>query len=204
MNTKKDIRPILYALYCAGIVAMNVLAAKQIDILGLTVTCGIFVSGFVFMAQDLITEFYGTKEARKMVFSCYGISLIMTLLYQLAIAVPPSQFWSSQDAFATVLQTTLRITIASIIAYTAGSFVNVSVMGGLKKRFPNSLFVRAIGSTVVGQLLDNGLFAVIAFTGVLPVQAIATMTVGGTLIEIITEIVCFPILKIATKRLSRD
>lgn len=192
---KKDYRPFLWALYCASIVAMNVLAAKQIDILGLTVTCGIFVSGFVFWSQDVVAEIYGTQESRQMVLACYGLSAIMTLMYQVAIAVPGSQFWDMQEAFESVLQTTMRITVASFVAYTIGSLVNVHIMGELKKKYPKSLFVRAVGSTVIGQLLDNGLFAFIAFFGILPINAIVSMMIGGTLVEVVTEIVLYPILK---------
>jgi uncharacterized integral membrane protein (TIGR00697 family) len=192
---KRDYKPFLYALYCASIMAMNILATKQIDIFGLTVTCGIFVSGFMFWSQDIVTEVYGTKESKKMVFTCYILSLIMTLLFQIAIFVPSSQFWDMQEAFASVLQTTLRITVASFIAYSIGSFVNVSILGKLKKLYPKSLFVRAVGSTIFGQLLDNGLFAFIAFLGVLPVNAIISMMIGGTLVEAITEVVLYPILK---------
>lgn len=189
----------MWAIYSAAIVAMNVLAAKQFDFLGLTVTCGILVSGFVFIAQDLVTELYGAKQSRKMITVCYAVALVMVLLFQLAIYIPASQFWFSQEAFETVLKTTLRITIASITAYYCGSFANVYIMGKLKERFPKSLFVRAVSSTVVGQLLDNAVFAVVAFAGVLPGQAIGTMVIGGTLIEIVTEIVCYPILKVIIK-----
>ena len=192
---KKDYKPFLWALYCASIVAMNVLAAKQIDILGLTVTCGIFVSGFVFWSQDIVVEIYGAQESRKMVLTCYGLSAIMTLAYQVAIDVPASQFWDMQEAFESILQTTTRITVASFVAYTIGSLVNVHIMGELKKRHPKSLFIRAVGSTVIGQLLDNGLFAFVAFLGVLPLQAIISMMIGGTLVEVVTEIVLYPILK---------
>ena len=201
---KKDYKPFLWALYCASIVAMNVLAAKQIDILGFTVTCGVFVSGFTFWSQDVVTEIYGIKESKKMVLSCYLMSLCMTLLYQVAIFVPASQFWNMQEAFTSVLQTTFRITVASFIAYSVGSLVNVSIMGVLKKRFPKSLFIRAIGSTIVGQLLDNGLFAFIAFMGVLPIGAIISMMVGGTLVEVITELMFYPILKPSIKLLKRS
>lgn len=192
----------LWAVYGAAIVAMNVLAAKQIDIIGLTVTCGIFVSGFVFIAQDLMTELYGANNSRRMILTCYAAAMIMVLLFQLAIAVKPSQFWGEQEAFRTILRTTLRITTASVIAYCVGSMVNVHTMAYLKKRFPKSLFVRALSSTIVGQLLDNGIFAVVAFWGILPNVAIVTMTIGGTLVEIGTEIACYPVLRAVIKARS--
>lgn len=192
---KRDYKPFLYALYCASIMAMNILATKQIDIFNFTMTCGVFVSGFVFIAQDIMTELYGQKESKKMIFTCYGLSLLMTCIYQIAIAVPQSQFWNMQEAFTSILQTTLRITVASFVAYSFGSIANVSIMAKLKEKHPKSLFVRAVTSTTAGQLLDNGLFSFIAFLGVLPVGAIVSMVVGATLLEILTEIAIYPMLK---------
>ena len=199
---KRDYKPFLYALYCASIMAMNILATKQIDIFNFTMTCGVFVSGFVFIAQDIMTELYGQKESKKMIFACYGLSLLMTCIYQIAIAVPQSQFWNMQEAFTSILQTTLRITIASFVAYSFGSIANVSIMEKLKEKYPKSLFVRAVSSTIAGQLLDNGLFSLIAFLGVLPVGAIVSMVVGATLLEILTEIAIYPILKPILKMLK--
>ena len=196
----KDKKTVWYAIYCGALMAMNILAAKQIDIWRFTVTCGIFTSGFIFVAQDVMTELYGVKESRKMIFSGYAVSLTMTALYQLAIIVPPSVYWTAQEAFSTILQTTLRITIASFIAYSVGSIVNTKIMAMLKAKHPESLFIRAVTSTTAGQLLDNGLFAFIAFLGVLPINALVSMTVGGTIIEIITEIICFPLVKKLTEK----
>lgn len=110
------------------------------------------------------------------------------------------RYWAAQDAFSAILRTTLRITIASFIAYSVGSIVNTNIMAMLKVKHPESLFVRAVTSTTVGQLLDNGLFAFIAFLGVLPVSALVSMTVGGTIIEIVTEIICFPLVKKLTNK----
>lgn len=64
-------------------------------------------------------------------------------------------------------------------------------------REPRSLFVRAISSTIVGQFLDNAIFACIAFLGVLPGEAIWSMILGGTLFEVIYEVIFYPITKTA-------
>lgn len=183
----------MYALYCAGMLGMNVLAAKQIDIFGFTVTCGIFLSGFVFVSQDIITELCGPKPAKKMVFISYAIVLAIVLLFQVAIAVPGSQFWDNQEAFSSVLKTTLRITCASVLAYALGSLTNITVMAKLKGK--SNLFARALTSTLFGQLLDNGIFCFVAFLGVLPVKAILSMVLSATVIEVVTEFICFPLVK---------
>lgn len=184
-----------FAVYAAAIIVQNILATKQIDIGVFTVTTGIIVSPFVFIVQDVISEIFGFKTAKKMVLLGFLLNFIGVLLFTLAIYVPSSAFWFNQEAFSTILGTTFRISVASFTAYILGALTNVKVMVALKERFPKSLFVRAISSTIVGQFLDNAIFACIAFLGVLPGEAIWSMILGGTLFEVIYEVIFYPITK---------
>lgn len=112
-------------------------------------------------------------------------------------------FLLDSGAFSSILGTTLRISIASFTAYVIGSLTNSGIMVWLKNKFPKSLFVRAISSTIVGQLLDNALFATIAFLGVLPTSAIISMIIGGTIFEVLYEIIFYPITKISIKNCKK-
>ena len=202
VNKKYNLLSIMFAVYAAAIIIQNILATKQIDIAIFTVTTGILVSPIVFIIQDIIAELYGYKSAKKMVLLGFLMNFIGVLLFTLAIKLPSSAFWFNQDAFSSILGTTLRISVASFTAYIIGSLTNSGIMVALKKKFPKSLFVRAISSTIVGQLLDNALFATIAFIGILPMSAIGSMIIGGTIFEVLYEIVCYPITKLSIKKLD--
>ena len=196
MKEKKfEVLKLCFAIYVGAIIIQNILATKQIDIAMFTVTTGVLISPIVFIIQDVITELYGYKEAKKMVLTGFALNFLGVLLFTLAIALPPSNFWFNQDAFSTILGTTFRISVASFTAYLIGSLTNAKVMHVLKDKFPNSLFVRAITSTIVGQSLDNAVFSIVAFAGVLPISAICSMIIGATLFEIIYEIIFYPITK---------
>lgn len=187
-------------IYTGAIIIQNILATKQIDIATFTVTTGILISPIVFIIQDIIAELYGYKDAKRMVLLGFLMNFVGVLLFTLAIHLPSSQFWNNQAAFSSILGTTLRISIASFTAYIIGSLTNSGIMVWLKKKFPKSLFVRAISSTIVGQFLDNALFATIAFLGVLPLNAIFSMIIGGTIFEVLYEIIFYPITKISIKK----
>lgn len=204
MVKRSNLYATMWALYAASILGMNVLAAKQIDIFGFTVTCGVFLSGFVFIAQDVVTEVFGVEKSRRMIFTSYAIVFIVILLFQLAIIVRPSAYWGNQDAFSIILKTTARITVASFLAYGMGSLANTGIMGKLKEKYPKHLLVRAVTSTIFGQVLDNGVFSFVAFLGVLPVRAIISMTVAATIIEVITEIVLFPAVKLVVNSAVKE
>ena len=201
---KFEIENSLFGIYCAGIIIQNILATKNIDILMFTVTTGILVSPLVFIIQDVQTEIFGYKKAKKMIILGYAMNFIAIILYMLSICIPSSETYTNQTAFATILGTTPRIAIASFIAYITGSLMNSKIMEGLKKKYNNNLFFRAISSTIVGQFIDNMLFSVIAFVGILPMQTIISMIVGGTIFEIIYEIIFYPITKALIKKIKAN
>lgn len=192
-KSKNEILKMCFSIYCGSLIIQNILATKQIDIFMFTVTTGILISPIVFIIQDVISEIFGYKEAKKMVLYGFLMNFIAVVLYNISILIPPSSYWNNQVAFETILGTTFRITIASFIAYICGSLTNSKIMVSLKSK--NNLFFRAISSTVVGQFLDNFLFAFIAFYGVLPVNSLISMVIGGTIFEVIYEIVFYPITK---------
>lgn len=200
---KNKLLQVFFGIYTGAILIQNILATKQIDIFAFTVTTGILVSPIVFIIQDIIAELYGYKDAKKMVLLGFAMNFVAVLLFTLAIHLPSSAFWTNQSAFSSILGTTFRISIASFTAYIIGSLTNSGVMVALKKKFPKSLFVRAISSTIVGQFLDNAIFATVAFYGVLPMTAIYSMILGGTIFEVLYEIIFYPITKVSIKKCKK-
>lgn len=202
-DRKNNILKIMFGVYTGAIIIQNILATKQIDIAIFTVTTGILVSPIVFIIQDIIAEIYGYKDAKKMVLLGFLMNFVGVLLFTLAIKLPSSTYWFNQEAFSSILGTTFRISIASFTAYIIGSLTNSKIMVLLKNRFPKSLFIRAISSTIVGQFLDNAVFAFIGFFGLLPISAIISMVVGGTLFEVLYEIIFYPITKLSISKINK-
>lgn len=193
MKKEANIEAVLYGIYTSGLLIQNILALKSIDIWVFTMTTGILVSPLVFMAQDVETEIFGFKQARKMILLAYIMNFLFTVLVSVAIIFTPSVAYMNQEAFTVIFSTTARITIASFVAYCVGSLTNAKIMSLKKEK--HGLFFRAIFSTVVGQVLDNAIFAVGAFLGVLPLKAIIMMVVGATIWETIYEILFFPVTR---------
>ena len=198
----KEVQKYLYAAYCVGLVLMNILASKQMDILLFTINLGLFISPIVFIILDVQSEVYGYKSAKNLIFTGFIVNVAVAVIYFIAIKIPPSVNYANQDAFRAVCGSTVRITVASVTAYYIGSLINSKVMVGLKKWFDKFLFLRAIGSTIAGQIVDNMIFMTLAFAGVLPAAAIITMVIGGTIIETGYEVVCYPITRTVIKRLK--
>ena len=198
----KDVQKYLYAAYCVGLVTMNILASKQVDILLFTINLGLFISPIVFIINDIQSEVFGYKSAKDMIKTGLVVNILVAIIYFAAVNVPPSVNFLNQEAFRSVLGSTVRITIASITAYYIGSIINAKVMVSMKRKFEKHLFARVITSTVAGQVIDNIVFMTLAFAGVLPAGAIITMVIGGTLIETLYEVIFYPATRAFIKRLK--
>lgn len=196
METKKGKATAwLFGVYCAGLLIQNTLAMKNVDIFAFTMTTGVLISPLLFIIQDVSTEVFGYKQTKEMIKVSFLMNFVAVALFQLAIALPASALYANQSAFETILGSTLRITIASFSAYLIGSLMNSKVMVELKRRHNKNLFFRAITSTAIGQFLDNAVFSTLAFIGVLPMSAITSMIIGATLIEVIYEMIFYPVTK---------
>ena len=199
---EQKIAQALFGIYCAALIIQNMLAMKSIDVLGFTVTTGVLISPLLFIAQDVSSEVFGYKQTKNMILLSFAMNFIAVVLYQIAIAIPASAVWMNQEAFSSILGTTVRISVASFMAYVLGSLANSKIMVRMKEQHPDSLFVRAITSTMVGQLLDNAIFSFVAFAFVMPMQNIFTMIIGATLFETVYEIIFYPVTKKIIKKIK--
>ena len=202
MNFSNKLTQVLFGVYCAGLIIQNILATKTIDVAMFTVTVGILVSPLIFIVQDISSELFGYKQTKKMILLSFLMNFIAVILFQLAIMLPASATYASQEAFSVILGSTPRIACASFIAYITGSLINSKIMDVLKKKYGKHLFVRVISSTIAGQLCDNMIFSFVAFAFVLPVPVILSMAIGATIFEVIYEIVFYPITKNVIKQLN--
>lgn len=200
---KNNLISILFGVYCASLIIQNILATKTIDVGIFTVTTGVLMSPLVFIIQDVSCELFGYKQTKKMILLSFVMNFVAVAMFQFAIYLPAAETYANQEAFSAILGSTLRIACASFLAYVTGSIINSKIMVAMKKRHEKKFFVRAIASTFAGQLLDNAVFVLVAFSFVLPAPVIISMIIGATLFEVIYEILFFPITKATTKKLER-
>lgn len=194
---------VIWAVYAGSVIVQNVLATKSIDIWVFTVTTGIFVSPFVFIVNDVSSELFGYKITKNMIYTAFIINFCSVILYQLAIIFPPSAVYFNNEAFKSIFSTTFRISCASFIAYMSGSLINTGMLVKLKSKYPDSLFVRCVTSTFIGQFLDNVIFAFGAFLFVLPMGNLVSMIAGGTLFEVGYEVILYPVVKTCITKLKK-
>lgn len=211
MFTKlKNVKPtnwliVITAFYVAGSILQNILAVKTFGTSVLAITTGgTLISWLVFACMDVITEVFGKRRAILTFVGSAILNILFNIVCWIAISIPGTSSFIN-DAYTTVLGTGWRIALGSIIAFLLGNYINTQIMYVMKKHSKDSnkslgFIGRAITSTLFGQLVDNGLFYLIAFaplgiTGTVENswQMIGTLVLCTTSIETVVESIVSPI-----------
>lgn len=127
---------------------------------------GILFFPLGYVIGDVLTEVYGYARARRVIWAGFAAIAFMALMAWIVVALPPAPEWRNQAAYETVFGQVPRIVFASMIAFWAGEFVNSFVLARMKLATGGRhLWMRTIGSTVVGQGVDSLIFYPLAFLG---------------------------------------
>ncbi|KTC90084.1 conserved hypothetical integral membrane protein [Fluoribacter dumoffii] len=147
-----------------------------------------------YVFDDVLTEVYGFKVSRRIIWMALLANTIVFLGTWITIYLTPSPFWSYQEAYATVYQGTLRVFLASVISYFFGEFANSIILAKLKVLTSGKrLWLRAITSTMIGVGIDTILFTHIAFLFIIPYPAIWQIIGTMYLLKVLYEVCALPI-----------
>jgi uncharacterized integral membrane protein (TIGR00697 family) len=139
-------------------------AVKISDFGGHYLDSGNIVFPVGYILGDVLTEVYGYRQARRIIWSAFLANALAVGVIVIAGELEPAPFWTDQESYDAILGQTWRLVAASFVAFLAGEFANSVVLARLKVATAGRfLWLRTISSTVVGQGLDTVLFVVIAF-----------------------------------------
>lgn len=202
--TKHNHVVILGVIYSACLIASNLVAAKVVSLAGLIFPAATLFFPLTYIFDDVLTEVYGFKVSRRIIWLGLLANCIVTLGTLLAVALPSASFWQEQAAFHTVFISSARIFVASSIAYLSGEFINSIILAKLKVATAGKhLWLRVIASTGVGVGIDTSLFCLIGFWGTMPAAALGHMILAFYLFKFSYEIIALPITYRVTAYLKR-
>ena len=171
----------------------NITSVKLFSIGSIVLPTSALLFPITYIIGDIISEVYGYKKARFIIILGFICNAFMVLFFKLSIILPASSTWANQNAFELTLGTTPRMFIASLSAFLLGSLSNAYILDLIKKITKGKhLWMRTIGSTIVGELLDTVVFVSIAFIGSIPGNVILTMIICQFLWKVGYEIIATP------------
>jgi len=161
------------SIFITCLVTSNIIAVKFINIFGLVLPAAIIIFPISYIFGDVLTEVYGYRQARQVIWLGFFCNLIAVIAIYLGQILPAASFWDGQSAYERILGYTPRLLLASFLAYLVGEFTNSFVMAKMKIATKGRwLWTRTIGSTLVGQGLDSLVFMTLAFVGTIPVTTL--------------------------------
>lgn len=182
------------SLFVTVLLISNVTSTKIVALGPFTFDGGTILFPLSYIFGDILTEVYGYSRSRKVIWLGFASALLMSLSFIVVGVLPPAADWHYQTAYNQILGFTPRIVVASLIAYFVGEFSNSFTLAKLKLLTRGKwLWMRTISSTLIGQVLDTGLFVLIAFTGVVPNDLLLTIIVSNYLFKCGIEILFTPI-----------
>lgn len=194
----------LFAWIALATVIANIEVTKCVDMFGFSLTLGNVIYGSTFLATDMLSEFYGGKEARKGVFIGFFATIMFTVISQINLLfVPNSQDFVS-DAMKTLFSLTPRLCVASMAAYLVSNVLDTYTYDWIRKRFPNQLWLRNNGSTMTSQLVDSFLFTFAAFYGVFDMAMLVELSITTYLLKVIIAACDTPFLYVARNIRSKE
>lgn len=184
----------LIQVFVVILIVSNLVGPKIVAVGPFRISGAQLLFPITYIFGDVFTEVYGYSASRRAIWTGFLASALLSVMGMIVVALPPAPDWPHQEAFQIVFNFVPRMVIASLSAYWAGEFSNAYVMAKLKLftkgRF---LWVRTIGSTVVGQGVDTVVVMVIAFGGSLEPTLIANLIISGYLGKVLYEAAATPL-----------
>ena len=169
---------IVTALFVTSYLVSNVMAVKVISLFGLFYfDAGTIVFPFAYMLGDVLTEIWGYRTARKVIWLTFMCNIIMVVCTQIGVWLPsPDYLDETANAYNHIFSYVPRIVVASLTGFLLGELSNAWLMEKIKKITGNKrLWVRTIGSSAVAYLFDSLPFVLIAFLGVVSTHDLLMM-----------------------------
>lgn len=177
-------------LLCANLIG----ASKVASLWGFTFGAGVLFFPISYLFGDVLTEVYGYARARRVVWAGFAALAFAAFMSYCVLAFPPAAGWPHQAALETVFGGTPRIVLASLAAYFCGEFCNSYVLATMKLwSGGRRLWMRTIGSTIVGEGVDSLIFYPLAFAGVWPPELVIKVMAGNYALKVGWETAMTPV-----------
>lgn len=194
----KDGRKMFFsALLGVLLVISNIVAIKMTVVAKLPLSCSIFVYPFTFLCTSVITELYGSKDARKSVFFALLIQVIVLIAY-IAVINVPNQIDTIEQANSLQRILTpfgangnyypeLRPIIASLVAFVISQLINI-VVYTFSKKYTFKLIAVAL-SVIIAMIVDTSLYVFISQAGLLAGNELILALINRFVANVVASVV---------------
>ena len=180
-------------LFCVCLITANVLETKQISLGPANMTAGLIVFPVSYIINDVVCEVWGYRRTRLLIWMGFSMNFLFVVFGAIADWIPGASYWHGAEGFHQIFGLAPRIAGASFLAFLAGSFINAYVMSKMKLTSDGKNFsLRAVMSTIFGELTDSVIFFPLALGGVIPWEEMPSLVITQVSLKTIYEIIALP------------
>ncbi len=172
----------------------------------ITFGAGVLFFPLSFIFGDILTEVYGYSASRRVIWVGFVGLTFASFMAWMIVALPPAPFWKNQEVYEIAFGSVWRVSLAGLVAFAAGEFVNSYVMAKMKILTKGKhLWTRTIGSTILGEGVDSILFYPLAFynSGIIPNDKLMLVVFAQFLAKTLVEVLFTPITYAVIKFLKK-
>ncbi|MRR30610.1 VUT family protein, partial [bacterium] len=205
------------AIFVTVLIVSNIASSAKIvdwgvSLFGLPLAfdAGTILFPISYIFGDVLTEVYGFRKSRRVIWTGFACLSLTAVVLWLVRIMPGEATWmesTGQTAFNNVLGgiSTGGIVLASLVAYLAGEFTNSVILAKMKVATKGRwLWMRTIGSTLVGEGVDSIIFIGVAcLVGVFPWSLFFTLIVANYIFKCLIEALMTPVTYWVVSKLKR-
>ena len=166
------------AVFATLYLVSNVMAVKVICFLDYpTFDAGTITFPFAYMLGDVLTEIWGYRTAKKVIWITFLCNIILVACTQIGVWLPsPDYLQETANAYNHLFTYVPRIVVGSLVGFLLGELSNAWIMDWMKRKTEGKfLWLRTIGSSIVGYFFDTVPFVLIAFVGIVSTRDLLLM-----------------------------
>ena len=151
-------------LFATLYIVSNIMAVKVISLFGyFYFDAGTITFPFAYMLGDVITELWGYKTTRKVIIITLVANILMVVCTQIGVWLPsPDYMQATEESYNLMFNYVPRIVLGSLVGFLLGELSNAYYMERIKaKTKGRRLWVRTIGSSIIGYMFDSVPFVLI-------------------------------------------
>ena len=191
-------------VFVVVLLVSNLVAQKIVAIGPFRVSAAQALFPITYIFGDVFVEVYSYGPSRRAIWVGFFASALLVVMCLFATWLPPAPEFQNQAAFEAIFGIVPRILVASLVAYWCGEFANAFVMAKMKVLTQGKhLWMRTIGSTAVGQLVDTVIVMTIAFAGRQDLSTILNLIVSGYIAKVLYEAAATPLTYLVVHRLKK-
>jgi len=185
----------LAGFFITALIVGNLIGGRFFHVGSIDLSVAMLLFPLTFVLTDVINEFYGPIGAKRITYLGLGLAGLTFLFINLALALPTSSKGVAPEAVAAVLGSSRRLYMASLSAYLVGQLSDIAIFGVFRRLTGHRMiWLRATGSTLVGQAIDTLVVNFGYLAGKESVDSILRIVLHSYLLKILFAVALTPVI----------